>query len=376
MKLYCAHELKQTIFDYSNIDSFQDDYVKIKSDVNFQKIDQEAGNGAFSTGLDWYGKFLQGKKSTLNKDLIIEEPELEYTIQEETNTDNTNKYTKQDFLNEVFLSEEKYNTLVALLQRKKNIILQGAPGVGKTYLAKRLAHSLIEQKKSEQIITVQFHQSYSYEDFIMGYRPNDNGFTLTEGPFYKFCKKAQVDSQNNYYFIIDEINRGNVSKIFGELFMLIEHDKRGENGEQIALLYKDELFYVPENVYIIGMMNTADRSLAMLDYALRRRFAFFELKPAFDSDGFITYQLEKENNKFDTLITKVKDLNSEITSDDSLGSGFRIGHSYFITKEPITDEWIFSIINYELIPLLQEYWFDEYSKVEKWTKEFNRLCND
>ena len=173
------------------------------------------------------------------------------------------------------MNEQDYKTLVNVLKMKKNIILQGAPGVGKTFTAKRLAYSIIGAKNPDRVQMLQFHQSYSYEDFIEGYRPTENGFTIKKGSFYKFCKLAEDDDENDYFFIIDEINRGNLSKIFGELFMLIEKDKR---GIELQLLYSDENFSVPANVYIIGMMNTADRSLAMLDYALRRRFSFFTMK--------------------------------------------------------------------------------------------------
>lgn len=284
------------------------------------------------------------------------------------------KYTEEDFLKDVFMSHEEYEELARLVLKKKNVILQGAPGVGKTYAAKRLAYSIMQVKDPERVMMVQFHQSYSYEDFIMGYRPTkEGGFEPTPGPFYEFCHKAKDDHDNEYFFIIDEINRGNMSKIFGELLMLIETDKRGES---LRLLYKNELFTVPDNVHIIGMMNTADRSLAIIDYALRRRFAFYELQPAFDKDSFNVMHDIASNEKYDALIEEVSKLNEEIRNDDSLGSGFVIGHSYFCVKEKISDEDVAAIVKYELIPLLREYWFDEPSKVETWTERLNGVVNE
>lgn len=272
-------------------------------------------------------------------------------------------YDAEDFLEEVFMDEDSYETLVALVRKKKNVILQGAPGVGKTFAAKRLAYSMMGVKDPNRVMMVQFHQSYSYEDFIMGFRPSENGFELKRGAFYNFCKEAEKDRDNKYFFIIDEINRGNLSKIFGELFMLIESDKR---GDELQLLYSDEKFSVPENVYIIGMMNTADRSLAMLDYALRRRFAFFEMEPGFDTDGFREYRMGLQSEKFDRLISCVEDLNAAIAADESLGEGFRIGHSFFCDLKEAADRELSGIIEFELIPLLKEYWFDEPVKVKAW----------
>ena len=276
------------------------------------------------------------------------------------------EYSPENFLEEVYMDGESYDTLVELIRVKKNVILQGAPGVGKTFAAKRLAYSMMGCKDQNRVMMVQFHQSYTYEDFIEGFRPSSvgDGFEIKKGSFYNFCKKAADDLDNEYFFIIDEINRGNLSKIFGELFMLIESDKR---GNALQLLYSDEKFFVPANVNIIGMMNTADRSLAMLDYALRRRFAFFEIKPGFDSDGFKKYRMNLNNEKFNRLIECVQSLNAVIKADDSLGEGFCIGHSYFCNLKTITDKALSNIVEYEMVPLLKEYWYDEQTKVNDWT---------
>lgn len=283
------------------------------------------------------------------------------------------KYTQEQFLSEVYMDKQNYNTLIGLLETKKNVILQGAPGVGKTFAAKRLAYSIIGEKNQDRVMLVQFHQSYSYEDFIEGFRPTQNGgFDIKKGSFYKFCKKAEEDIDNKYYFIIDEINRGNLSKIFGELFMLIENDKRGNS---LQLLYSDEKFCVPENVYIIGMMNTADRSLAMLDYALRRRFAFFDMKPGFNTQGFCEYRDSLNNPKFNRLLLEVDRLNENISEDESLGEGFCVGHSYFCQLKSVDDTVLANIVAYELIPLIKEYWFDEPQKVKEWSDNLWRAIS-
>lgn len=429
------------------------------------------------------------------KSTFIENVDVENVVDLNQYTEVIEKYDKTKFLEEVFIEENDFETIKALLERKKNIILQGAPGVGKTFAAKRIAYSMIGEKDENLIKIVQFHQNYSYEDFVEGYKPNeDGGFELEDGVFKKFCEEAlknleecnksedeksfekkfekaynkliedidennvKIESKNKivynnieitpnnnlkiirekgflhvsyndllkvakkfkpqqkfsttdiktilekgrhtsgywavlnhiynnywsedniketkptetiekkkYFFIIDEINRGNLSKIFGELLMLIEDTHR---GEKINLAYSGEEFCVPENVYIIGMMNTADRSLAMIDYALRRRFSFFEMQPAFENEKFREI-IKGENLK--KVVEKIIELNKEICKDASLGKGFCIGHSYFCNLTDDNEETLKKIINYEIAPMLKEYWFDD---IKKYDEAIKLLKND
>ncbi len=319
-------------------------------------------------------RFIKEVYSTLqiNENIYDDVYALSIDTEEVVNPEETsgNEYTEEDFLSDVFISKEHYKELVETLKHQKNVILCGAPGVGKTYAATKLAYSIMGEQADERVMQVQFHQSYSYEDFIMGYRPVESGgYVIRTGAFYDFCMKAKEDPENDYFFVIDEINRGNLSRIFGELFMLIENSKRGNTD--LPLLYRpEERFSVPKNLYIIGMMNTADRSLAMLDYALRRRFAFFTMKPGFETDQFKAYQAEIGSDSFSRVVACVEELNREIETDPALGSGFCIGHSYFCGLEEKTETEIIStlkvIVKHEIIPLLREYWFDDIQKAIEW----------
>ena len=320
----------------------------------------------------------QGSLFKLTKgeyDLILDLIREENPLPEKTEQFDT--YTKEDFLSEVYMTGDNYDILKNILLKKQNVILQGAPGVGKTFAAKRLAYSIMGVKDASRIEFIQFHQNYSYEDFIMGYKPSGDGFELQNGIFYKFCLKAANNPEVPYFFIIDEINRGNMSKIFGELLMLIEKDYRGTKA---TLAYNGLQFSVPKNLYIIGMMNTADRSLAMIDYALRRRFSFYSMEPGFESEGFRKYMSELNDDTFYALIDVVIALNKAISEDPSLGPGFCIGHSYFCGQKSEDEEkllgWMTSVVDYDIVPMLEEYWFDEPDKVRLWKNRLNGVFNN
>ena len=282
-------------------------------------------------------------------------------------------YTIEEAHQDLFIPLDDFKRLLNSIKSRKNLILQGPPGTGKTFIARRIAWCLIGRKDNSPIEMVQFHQSYAYEDFVQGYRPTkDGGFELKNGVFHQFCEKARSNPSTPHVFIIDEINRGNLSRIFGELLMLIEHDKRNKNFA-VALTYSDGRFHVPKNVYILGMMNTADRSLALVDYALRRRFAFESLEPAYRTDyGRVAFEkhLTKRGANSDlarNISDRMAKLNKAIREDQELGPGFQIGHSYFVPVdgEELSKDWYKNVVETQIAPLLREYWFDSREDVDK-----------
>lgn len=315
--------------------------------------------------LDFYEEPLNSQWNPLDPD-----------VNEDT-THSTMPYSIEEAVEDLFIERERFESILELLTIKKNIVLQGPPGVGKTYFSKRLAYALMGEKDRLRLGMVQFHQSYSYEDFVQGFRPSGDGFRLRDGIFHQFCAKARLDPGRDYIFIIDEINRGNLSKVFGELMMLIEADKRGEEWS-IPLAYSDgidEQFYVPENLYIIGLMNTADRSLAMVDYALRRRFGFIDLEPGFHTDQFREFLIERGSDEsfLDRVIDRLSIVNEKISSDQAnLGKGYQIGHSYFtglVGEEPLQPSSYKRVVEWEIAPLLREYWFDNLDVAERLVEE-------
>lgn len=283
-------------------------------------------------------------------------------------------FDPKQIADDLFLDADEIDHILLSWRAKKNVILQGPPGVGKTFAAQRLAKLLMRTNSLDRLGFVQFHQSYSYEDFVCGFRPNvTGGFELRNGKFVDFCARALADEAHDYVFIIDEINRGNLSKILGELMMLIEPDKRSAEWA-LPLAYGDTTFFVPKNVYILGLMNTADRSLSVVDYALRRRFNFINLDSKIGSREFRDHlvSLSVSADMTEKIRDRIGSLNATIREDKlNLGSGFEIGHSYFCAP-PYSDEaeedWYKRIIATEIGPLLSEYWYDDPDKVSTLTR--------
>lgn len=286
-------------------------------------------------------------------------------------------YSVENVIEEgVFLTESEIREILERLQSKKALILQGPPGVGKTFIAQKLAYALMEEIDPQRFEMVQFHQSYSYDDFVRGYRPlpeKAGSFGLQNGSFYNFCQKAANDPDRKYVFVIDEINRGNLSQIFGELLMLIEADKRGPEYA-VPLIYRSQNepnFFVPPNIYLIGLMNVADRSLAMVDYALRRRFAFVALKPQYKNDLYRQWLLDRSMNSelVNLIVERMSALNQEIKEDSLLGESYQVGHSFFCPKgdefKNLDRNWYYQIVKTEVVPLLREYWFDNQTKADE-----------
>lgn len=267
-----------------------------------------------------------------------------------------------------FVKKSKLQSVMGMLKNTKNLILQGPPGTGKTYLAKRLAYALLGNKSDSDVRAIQFHPNISYEDFVRGWRPDGGKLALRDGQFLDAINDARQDRGRKFVIIIEEINRGNPANIFGEMLTLIEADKRSE-ADAISLSYqrnKSEYVYVPPNLYIIGTMNVADRSIALVDMALRRRFDFFHLEPVFD-EAWSGWVHENFRTATPAVLDRIGDamisLNKRIEENNMLGPNFKIGHSYAMPKTdneiPDTDTWWRNVVEYKIGPLLQEYWFED-----------------
>ena len=337
-KIIGDYKYDENLSEYRNIRSVE--WINIKEN----DIDPITGKTLtnFNKYPDTVEKYLKLMANDNNKDLEINE------------------------LKDTFFSEEFFNNIIDTLKVKKNIILQGPPGTGKTFISKKIAERITGKK--ENIFSIQFHQSYSYEEFVVGYKPNSEGnFALQKGSLIQVCERAKQNENENFVMFIDEINRANISKVFGELLSLIENDKRGpENAVKILYSENDINFYIPSNLYFISAMNTADRSLKMVDYALRRRFSFFEFKPEFDKPEFKNFLKDKNVNAktIDRIVNNISKVNQQISDDNfELGDGYCIGHSYFCPKgnssDSFGDQWYEQIIEYEIKPLINEYYFDK-----------------
>ena len=352
----------------------------------------ESLNGRFDDAKFPVGSFQELSLAAYQRNIVNQVPQPQITVPSDETEDppvadriaeaiptqppvdrEVREYSIQSIIDDgCFLEEDQLKVILDRLKSKKNLILQGPPGTGKTWLSKKLAFALIGQQSHRHVRPLQFHPNTSYEDFIRGYRPRGSNLTLVDGPFLELVTTARRDSTSDYVMVIEEINRGNPAQIFGEMLTLLEADKRDSN-EALVLAYpksRDERLHIPPNVYVIGTMNVADRSIAMVDLALRRRFAFVDLEPVFGEvwRNWVNDKCDIPLDFLESIEQRMTSLNDQIAADRTLGPQFRIGHSYVTPPEDesISDlsEWFRQVVDTEIGPLLDEYWFDDTQKAE------------
>ncbi len=318
----------------------------------------------------WWGSIFEDEEDTAPEDTEDTAPEGG-----ESPPASEPSYSVNDIIAEgCFLDRARLDAILDRWRVKKNLILQGPPGTGKTWLAKKLAFALIGTRSPTHVRPLQFHPNLSYEDFVRGWRPSGDGdgpLKLLDGPFLHAVEDAANEPTRDHVVVIEEINRGNPAQIFGEMLTLLESDKRSED-EALALSYprrRNERVHIPDNLYVVGTMNIADRSLALVDLALRRRFAFVDLEPTF---GDAWHRWVSERNGLDAeflddIGRRLTTLNLKISSDELLGPQFRVGHSVVTPSADTTItnpvQWFTQIVDTEIGPLLDEYWFDDPDRV-------------
>ena len=355
--------------DYLNITRALDDYFKNENSIvhSFPELSLKSFEDSFL-------KKITGEVIVDDTDSDLQENETVPNLSVEGRDVPVSDYSLEDIVEDgCFIERNTLETIFDRLITKKNLILQGPPGTGKTWLARRLAYALLGKKDNRNLLTIQFHPNLSYEDFVGGYRPAiDNRLQLVDGPFLKMIKKAKNAPNENFVVVIEEINRGNPAQILGEMLTLLEPDKRNDQCslELSSNSFNDERIYIPENLFVIGTMNIADRSLALVDLALRRRFAFINLEPNLNDQWFdwMSSKIGIGREFLDEIKRRFSELNKEISDDNNLGPQFRIGHSYVtpsgeIGKDPKV--WFQEIVDTEIGPLLEEYWFDDLEKARK-----------
>ena len=334
---------------------FQEEISPVRS---FQEVSRYAWGGNSSVDDESGTNFTRGDET----------PEKIANVKPKSNLVQVHSYSIDNIVADgCFLDRNEVKKILQRLRDKKNLILQGSPGTGKTWLARRLAYALVGEKDDSKVRAVQFHPNLSYEDFVRGWRPSGDGqLGLVDGPFMEMIDSAKKDPEANYVIVVEEINRGNPAQIFGEMLTLLEADKR-EPGEALALTYRkdaEERVYIPENLHLIGTMNLADRSLAMVDFALRRRFAFVTLEPVLGApwSDWVQTNCNVDPEVLLMIGNKLNALNRTLSDDVNLGPHFQVGHS-FVTPSAnsrISDsqEWFRHVVETEIGPLLDEYWFD------------------